>query len=271
MSCMHGRIPLCCANWPNWRNDAPGLSGCCLSLLLSSHAYAWARGCPSHHDADVFRTMTGRDLKYPRVSFGRKRSNVKAKQARTASRSTFNTLARSRSSKAAVPAATPRPASKFGASPSLRGIAPPLRVTLEAATWPRTSAASGGGHRSINPILNPYYGARQQSENPVMNPYSVPAPLRVTLEAATWPRSSAALRPHRSSANPAAEPLSVPAAVPRGAHVKFSMPGAAGGGVGGELGAVSSGTGVVESESAPLLPHMAQPAEHLAVDVRLQP
>jgi len=99
----------------------------------------------------------------------------------------------------------------------------------------------------------------------------VPAPLRVTLEAATWPRSSAAFRPHRSSANPAAEALGAPATVPRGTHVKFNMPGPAGGSVGGELGAVSSRTGVVENESAPLLPHMAQPAEHLAVDVRLQP
>lgn len=198
--------------------------------------------------------MRRRDLKYPRVSFTRKASPEASltNQRRTASRSTFNTLTRSRSTRANPRITLIRPASKFGASPSLRdALAPPLRVTLDAASWPRASALGGERHRSLNP------------NNPVLNPGRAFA--RTTLDAAAWPRAASELahRPSNLGAAPRGS-SGVPPPIHRPTHVKFEEPALA---VAGGAGGAATGGSGAEDERALLLPHMAQPAEHVAVDI----
>ena len=196
-------------------------------------------------------TARRRDLKYPRVSFTRKASSAaQTKQRRTASRSTFNTLTRSRSTRADPRVTLLRPASKFGASPSLRNaLAPPLRVTLDAASWPRASTLGGDRHRSSAP------------NNPVLNPGR--ALVRTTLDAAAWPHASSQLaqRPSNLGAAPRGS-YTVPPPIHRPTHVKFEEPALAVSGATGDGGAAAA-----EDERALLLPHMAQPAEHVAVDI----
>ena len=205
------------------------------------------------------------------MTLGRKRSNLLATKRRTAARSTFQTLTRNRSM-VAQPRDTLRPVSKFGASPSLRAALPPapLRITMDPSTWPRSShlgaAGIGGGKVSLTP------------GNPSLNPHPLPGVTRITLEAAAWPRSST-LASHKSLARtPAAEPIRLSAAaVPRATRVKFDAPGLAfeagrgdsGAAIGGAgiHGSGGGGSGGNEDEHALLLPHMAQPAEHLAVTI----
>ena len=190
------------------------------------------------------------------MSFTRKASDAASltNQRRTASRSTFNTLTRSRSTRA-NPRVTllQRPASKFGASPSLRdALAPPLRVTLDAASWPRASALGSERHRSLNP------------NNPVLNPGR--GLVRTTLDAAAWPRAASELahRPSNLGAAPRGS-SGVPPPIRRPMHVKFEEPALAvsSGGAGGS----AAGSSGAEDERALLLPHMAQPAEHITVDI----
>ena len=191
------------------------------------------------------------------MSFTRKASDAASltNQRRTASRSTFNTLTRSRSTRA-NPRITllQRPASKFGASPSLRdALAPPLRVTLDAASWPRASALGGERHRSLNP------------NNPVLNPGR--GLVRTTLDAAAWPRAASELahRPSNLGAAPRGS-SGMPPPIRRPTHVKFEEPGALAVSS-GRAGASAAGGSGAEDERALLLPHMAQPAEHVAVDI----
>ena len=221
--------------------------------------------CPYRKDATCRQTSVShlelglrlghRDLKYPRVSFTRKAPSEASltNQRRTASRSTFNTLTRSRSTRAAPRITLIRPASKFGASPSLGdALAPPLRVTLDAASWPRASALGGERHRSLNP------------NNPVLNPGR--GLIRTTLDAAAWPRAASELahRPSNSGAAPRGS-SGMPPPIRRPTHVKFEDPALAVSS--GGAGSAAAGGSGVEDERALLLPHMAQPAEHIAVDI----